>query len=206
MRRVLEPPQAQLRLTDPDGHRYSAFATNTAPGGPHRQLADLELRHRRRARVEDPIRAARTPACATSRCTTWTRTASGAPSPRSPASSPPEHADLIVLDLGLPDIDGTAVITALRATSTMPIIVLSARIDAPDKVRALDTGADDYVTKPFGIAALLARMRAATRRADLSSDPSDGDTSRTDQILVQTPAFTIDLAAKRSPDTARTYG
>jgi len=52
-------PGAQLRLTDPDGHRYTAFATNTRPGGPHRQLADLELRHRRRARAEDRIRAAK---------------------------------------------------------------------------------------------------------------------------------------------------
>jgi len=108
-----------------------------------------------------------------------------------------EHPDLVVLDLGLPDIDGTAVITALRAKSTMPIIVLSARIDAPDKVQALDTGADDYVTKPFGIAELLARMRAAARRADLGTGPGDGDTSRPDEILVHTPAFTIDLAAKK---------
>ena len=56
---VLRTPGAQLRLTDPDGHRYTAFATNTRPGGPHRQLADLELRHRRRARAEDRIRAAK---------------------------------------------------------------------------------------------------------------------------------------------------
>jgi CheY-like chemotaxis protein len=63
-----------------------------------------------------------------------------------------DRPDLVVLDLGLPDIDGTAVISALRRDSTVPIIVLSARTDAPDKVDALDTGADDYVTKPFGIA------------------------------------------------------
>ena len=74
-----------------------------------------------------------------------------------------DRPDLVVLDLGLPDIDGTAVITALRQKSTVPIIVLSARIDAPDKVHALDTGADDYVTKPFGMEELLARIRTALR-------------------------------------------
>ena len=80
------------------------------------------------------------------------------------AAAAADRPDLVVLDLGLPDIDGTAVIAALRRKSTVPIIVLSARRDAPDKVHALDTGADDYVTKPFGIAELLARMRAAVRR------------------------------------------
>jgi two-component system KDP operon response regulator KdpE len=104
-----------------------------------------------------------------------------------------DRPDLVVLDLGLPDIDGTAVITALRRDSTVPIIVLSARTDAPDKVDALDTGADDYVTKPFGIAELLARMRAAARRGALSADA----TPRGEDALVTTPAFTVDLAAKK---------
>jgi two-component system KDP operon response regulator KdpE len=108
-----------------------------------------------------------------------------------------ERPDLIVLDLGLPDIDGTTVITALRSTSLVPIIVLSARTDAPDKVRALDTGADDYVTKPFGITELLARMRAAVRRANQNTRPGDTDTPRRDDNLVQTPAFTVDLAARK---------
>ncbi len=73
--------------------------------------------------------------------------------------------DLIVLDLGLPDIDGTEVIRRLRATSQVPVIVLSVRDGQEQKVQAFDLGADDYVTKPFGIDELLARMRAVTRRA-----------------------------------------
>jgi two-component system KDP operon response regulator KdpE len=74
------------------------------------------------------------------------------------------HPDLIVLDLGLPDIDGVDVIRGVRGWSEAPIIVLSGRAGSADKVEALDAGADDYVTKPFGVDELLARMRAVTRR------------------------------------------
>lgn len=74
------------------------------------------------------------------------------------------NPDLVVLDLGLPDLDGHAVIARLREWSAMPIIVLSVRDGEDEKVRALDAGADDYVTKPFGVAELLARMRVALRR------------------------------------------
>ncbi len=74
------------------------------------------------------------------------------------------HPDLIVLDLGLPDMDGVEVIRGVRGWSNAPIIVLSGRAGSGDKVNALDAGADDYVTKPFGVDELLARMRAATRR------------------------------------------
>ena len=70
-----------------------------------------------------------------------------------------------MLDLGLPDLDGTDVITELRGFTATPIIVLSARTDSGDKVHALDRGADDYVTKPFGVDELMARLRAAVRRA-----------------------------------------
>jgi two-component system, OmpR family, KDP operon response regulator KdpE len=73
--------------------------------------------------------------------------------------------DLVVLDLGLPDMDGVDVIRGLRGWTTVPIIVLSGRAGSGDKVAALDAGADDYVTKPFGIEELLARIRAVTRRA-----------------------------------------
>jgi two-component system KDP operon response regulator KdpE len=74
-----------------------------------------------------------------------------------------EKPDLIVLDLGLPDMDGQSVIARLREWSTMPIVVLSVRADETDKIAALDAGADDYVTKPFGTGELLARIRAALR-------------------------------------------
>ena len=94
--------------------------------------------------------------------------------------------DAVVLDLGLPDLDGGEVIAGLRGWTSVPIIVLSARTGQGDKVEALDAGADDYVTKPFGMDELLARLRAALRRS-----PSDGA-----DPVVKTSSFTIDLAAK----------
>jgi two-component system KDP operon response regulator KdpE len=80
------------------------------------------------------------------------------------------HPDLIILDLGLPDIDGVEVIRRLRAWSQVPVIVLSGRAGSKDKVDALDAGADDYVTKPFGVDELLARIRAITRRVPVDED------------------------------------
>ncbi|MEW2426612.1 response regulator [Micromonospora sp. NPDC047644] len=85
----------------------------------------------------------------------------GAAALKAAASHPP---DLVVLDLGLPDIDGVEVIRGLRGWTAVPIIVLSGRAGSEDKVAALDAGADDYVTKPFGVEELLARIRAVTRR------------------------------------------
>ncbi|MBM7492241.1 two-component system KDP operon response regulator KdpE [Micromonospora luteifusca] len=85
----------------------------------------------------------------------------GAAALKAAASHPP---DLVVLDLGLPDIDGVEVIRGLRGWTGVPIIVLSGRAGSEDKVAALDAGADDYVTKPFGVEELLARIRAVTRR------------------------------------------
>lgn len=81
---------------------------------------------------------------------------------RMASSQPP---DIVILDLGLPDLDGQDVLQQLREWYTSPIIVLSARDQEPQKIRALDQGADDYVTKPFGIGELLARMRTALRHA-----------------------------------------
>ncbi len=78
------------------------------------------------------------------------------------AAHPP---DVVILDLGLPDMDGTDVIAGLRGWTDVPILVLSGRTDSLDKVEALDAGADDYVTKPFGMDELLARLRAMTRRS-----------------------------------------
>ncbi|USX51471.1 response regulator [Lentzea sp. HUAS12] len=97
--------------------------------------------------------------------------------------------DVVVLDLGLPDMDGTDVIAGLRGWTSLPIIVLSARTDSADKVDALDAGADDYVTKPFGMDELLARLRAAVRRS--------AATGPEDEPVVKTASFTVDLAAKR---------
>jgi two-component system KDP operon response regulator KdpE len=98
--------------------------------------------------------------------------------------------DVVVLDLGLPDLDGSDVIAGLRGWSKVPIIVLSARTDSTDKVRALDAGADDYVTKPFGMDELLARLRAAVRRSATA-------TAVGDEPVVATDTFTVDLAAKK---------
>jgi two-component system KDP operon response regulator KdpE len=95
--------------------------------------------------------------------------------------------DLVLLDLGLPDMDGMNVIEGLRGWTKAPIIVLSGRADSADKVAALDAGADDYVTKPFGVDELLARMRAAVRRVVASDDLPQ----------VQLGDLTVDLAAKR---------
>jgi two-component system, OmpR family, KDP operon response regulator KdpE len=78
--------------------------------------------------------------------------------------------DLVILDLGLPDLDGVEVIEGLRGWTKAPIIVLSGRTDSTDKVEALDAGADDYITKPFGVEELLARMRAAVRRTGAGAD------------------------------------
>jgi len=97
------------------------------------------------------------------------------------------HPDVVVLDLGLPGIGGVEVIEGLRGWSQVPIIVLSVRESEAAKVAALDAGADDYVTKPFGMDELLARLRAALRRAAPGEEAA----------IVETPDFTIDLAAKR---------
>ena len=100
------------------------------------------------------------------------------------------HPDLIVLDLGLPDINGVDVITKIRRTAGTPIIVLSARHGSEDKVRALDAGADDYVTKPFGLDELLARLRVAERRLTAS----DGG----EQVsVVEAGGFSVDLINRK---------
>ena len=98
--------------------------------------------------------------------------------------------DAMVLDLGLPDINGVDVITRIRRTSSMPIIVLSARHGSVDKVRALDAGADDYVTKPFGLDELLARLRVAGRRTGTPEVADDG-------AAVDVGDFEVDLARRK---------
>jgi two-component system, OmpR family, KDP operon response regulator KdpE len=93
--------------------------------------------------------------------------------------------DIVILDLGLPDIDGVEVIRGIRVWSSMPIIVLSARDQERDMVLALDAGADDYVVKPFGMNEMLARLRASERRLRPSGEAA----------VIETPDFTVDLAA-----------
>jgi two-component system KDP operon response regulator KdpE len=99
------------------------------------------------------------------------------------------HPHVVILDLGLPDISGIEVLTGLRGWMTAPVLVLSARTDSADKVGALDAGADDYMTKPFGMDELMARLRAAVRRA--------ATTSVVDDPVVETKSFTVDLSAKK---------
>ncbi|MEU4421480.1 response regulator [Actinoplanes sp. NPDC024001] len=97
------------------------------------------------------------------------------------------HPDLVVLDLGLPDMEGAEVIGGLRGWTDVPVIVLSGRAGSADKVAALDAGADDYVTKPFGVDELLARIRAVTRRGRQPGDPMP---------VARIGAHTVDLAER----------
>ncbi|MCU1520074.1 MAG: DNA-binding response regulator [Arthrobacter sp.] len=94
--------------------------------------------------------------------------------------------DVIILDLGLPDLDGVEVIRRLRRWNKVPIVVLSARHGSDDKIQALDAGADDYVTKPFGMDELMARLRAALRRGSPGEVP-----------VIETTGFTVNLATKQ---------
>ncbi len=102
------------------------------------------------------------------------------------AAAADQAPDLVLLDLGLPDMDGRQVIDGLRGWTTAPIIVLSGRTDSSDKIDALDAGADDYVTKPFSMGELLARMRATERRAVSPAEPR-----------VELGPLVVDLAAHR---------
>jgi two-component system, OmpR family, KDP operon response regulator KdpE len=97
------------------------------------------------------------------------------------------HPDVVVLDLGLPDMDGLDVIRGLRGWTSVPIVILSARTAESQKIAALDAGANDYVTKPFGIGELMARLRVALRVPLADEEVPSVDTAD----------FTIDLAAKR---------
>ena len=96
------------------------------------------------------------------------------------------NPDLVLLDLGLPGIDGVEVLRGIRAWSSVPIVVLSARHESVGKVEALDLGANDYITKPFGMDELLARIRVSLR----------GNTVTADQPVVEAEGFTVDLAAR----------
>lgn len=112
----------------------------------------------------------------------------GATALRLAAARQPE---VVVLDLGLPDMDGVDVIRALRGWTRVPILVLSARRASDEKVQALDAGADDYITKPFSMDELMARLRAAVRRTETLIPVPE-------TVLVKTDDFTIDLVAKKA--------
>ncbi len=113
-----------------------------------------------------------------------TTAATGAAALAAAAKHPP---DIVVLDLGLPDMDGTEVVAGLRGWTDVPILVLSGRTDSSDKVEALDAGADDYVTKPFAMDELLARLRAMSRRVGAPED----------EPVVSFGDVVVDLAARR---------
>ncbi|MBM7365325.1 response regulator [Gordonia hydrophobica] len=100
--------------------------------------------------------------------------------------------DVVVLDLGLPDMDGFTVLDGLRGWTSVPVIVLSARTDAADKVHALDAGADDYVTKPFGMEEFLARLRAAIRRGSTTTVGAAATP------IVTAGSIAVDLVGKRA--------
>jgi len=120
--------------------------------------------------------------------------------------------DVIVLDLGLPDLDGVSVLRQLRSFSKVPVVVLSARHESDDKVEALDEGADDYVTKPFGMEELLARVRAAVRRGGAANTPlvieasglrldiTERQATRDDKKIHLTPTewLIVEVLARRS--------
>ena len=99
------------------------------------------------------------------------------------------NPDIVLLDLGLPDMDGVEVIENIRAWSTMPIIVVSARSEDSDKIKALDAGADDYLTKPFSVEELLARLRVTQRRLNMVS------TDVLQSSIFENGALKIDYAA-----------
>ena len=104
------------------------------------------------------------------------------------AAATTQQPDIVFLDLGLPDLDGVEVIKRIRSWSQMPIIVISARSEDGDKVAALDAGADDYLTKPFSVTELLARLRVAQRRiATIESKPGD--------FVFRNGKLTVDYAA-----------
>jgi two-component system KDP operon response regulator KdpE len=109
-------------------------------------------------------------------------------------SAQTDHPDLVILDLGLPDLDGVEVIRRLRAWTRIPVIVLSGRVDSRDKVDALDAGANDYVTKPFSVDELLARVRVVTRR-QADAEPSSS---------VTIGRYTIDLVSHQIASTDAT--
>ena len=109
---------------------------------------------------------------------------------------------MMILDLGLPDLDGTSVVRQLREWTTLPIIILSVREHENDKISALDAGADDYLTKPFGIGELMARMRVALRR---SAQPADEPIYTIEDLQVDLAKRRVTVSGKEIPLTPTEY-
>jgi|SRR5437879_4312414 len=107
-----------------------------------------------------------------------------------------EHPDLMVLDLGLPGLDGLDVTREIRRDSNVPVIMLTARDDELDKLLGLELGADDYLTKPFSPRELVARVRAVLRRADASAAPATAEIIRAGDLTLDLPRMRVDLAGR----------
>ena len=116
-----------------------------------------------------------------------------------------EHVDLVVLDLMLPRLDGLEVCRRLRAQSTVPIIMLTARDDELDKVVGLELGADDYITKPFSIREFRSRVRALLRRAALGPDVADRDVISVDGSRAKDGSNTCSISSVKSADGKRLF-
>lgn len=116
-----------------------------------------------------------------------------------------EAPDLVLLDIRLPDLDGYAVCQRIREFSKVPIIMLTALSDGSDKVRGLDTGADDYVTKPFGAPELLARVRAVLRRVEFSEAPSPSTVIRAGDLEIDLARQCVTLQGKEVDLSATEY-
>ncbi len=117
------------------------------------------------------------------------------------------NPDVVFLDLGLPDMDGIEVIRQIRSWSNMPIIVISARNDDEDKIEALDTGADDYLTKPFSVEELLARLRVTIRRLSLMNSENNSDQSvyTNGKLIIDYPAGVAYLDGEELKLTSMEY-
>ena len=115
------------------------------------------------------------------------------------------NPDLVLLDLGLPDLDGMEVTKAIRAISAKPIIVISARGQEEDKVKALDVGADDYLTKPFGTSELMARIRVARRHASRSTEESNEPVLRVGELEVDLDRRRVAVAGREVHLTPNEY-
>ena len=115
------------------------------------------------------------------------------------------HPDIVLLDVGLPDVDGFTVLTRIRAFSDVPVVILTARDDAMDKVKGLELGADDYVTKPFNHLELLARVRAVLRRLDMPAPASRAPSFRSGELEVDFARQEVRLRGERVDLTPTEY-